>query len=128
MPQVKVVIDPEAIRFFSKYRYELLEKKFKAAVEEGFGLAGKNDVAFTALAALYTKNEADIQVEVGYTVGEDEYDQGKPFKPSRKEQETLVELIKLAFDAFCKEQNLPAMSLSAWCMPHHGGYFKMFDK
>lgn len=127
MPQNKVIISPDVIRYFCKYRWELLAKKLKEAVKEAYQVP-ENDIAFTAISALFTEGEADIQVENACTAGKDEYVRGEPFNPTEEQQKHLARLIKIAFDGFRKEQELPPMSLSVWSMPHCGGYFEMFDK
>lgn len=127
MPQNKVIINSEMVKYFNKYRWELLAKKLEEAVIKAFKVP-QNDIAFTAIATLFTKGEADIQVEIAYTAGKDEYKQNKPFNPSEEEQRFLAQLINLAFEAFREEQGLPAMSLSVWCMPHYGGYFEIREK
>lgn len=127
MPQNKVIISPEMVGYFNKYRWELLAKMFKEAVIKAYDVP-ENDVAFTAIAALFTEGEGDIQVENACTAGKDEYDQGESFNPTEEQQKYLAKLIKSAFDAFLKEQKMPPMSLSVWSMPHYGGYFEMFEK
>ena len=127
MPQNKVTLAPGVIISFNKEKFELLEKKFKEAVIKAFNVP-ENDIAFTAVAALFTKGEADVQVEVNYSAGKDEYKRDKPFDPCEEEQKTLVKLFKSAFDVFCIEQNMPPMSLSVWPIPHYNTEFSFFPR
>lgn len=127
MPQNKVTIGPRVINKFDVNKYALLAKKLKEAVIKAYNVP-ENDVAFTAIAALFVEGEADVQVETNCTAGKDEYNRGKPFDPSEDEQEVLCNLIKIAFDEFCAEQDMPAMSLSVWPIPHYNTKFVFFPK
>ena len=58
-------------------------------------------------------NEANIQIEIRYTVGKDEYDQGKFFDPSmRKKKELAAFIMSLAKDFFSKD-----ITVSVWVKP-----------
>lgn len=82
------------------------------AVEREFGLQGRHDVAFTCLPVLFTREDADIQMEVRFSVGSEEYG-GKGFNPNRVQQlalkDELLRILKL---------NLPRnISRSVWIIP-----------
>lgn len=104
------------------------------AVEKGFGLEGKDHVALTIVrTAILAVNEADIQVEVGYTVGEDQFGQGKLFDPTREEQQATGDLINLAYKKFLEDHEgilekykLPKPSLSVWFKPIYNGKFILY--
>jgi len=53
------------------------------------------DLAFTAVQAIESHNEADFQIEIRYTAGEDEYNRGRPFDPTEEEKEELKNAILL---------------------------------
>ncbi len=89
-------------------------------VEQFFKIEGRNDVAFTAVSAIATINEAPIQVEIRYTAGRDEYGQGKPFDPSEEEQELLASLIMGVVQGL----TLGKYKVSVWCKPYHNSVFK----
>jgi hypothetical protein len=99
------------------------------AVEEGFGIEGKKDASATVAAppVCVEGEEAALQIEIRYTVGEDEYGMNKPFEPSQKDQQVTHELIRLAVVEWLSVQGLPAdTSFSVWFKPYHGGSFKMY--
>lgn len=97
-------------------------------VENGFGLQGFDDVAFTVLGTpRYTKGEADVQIEIRYTAGEDRYNQGKPFDPSMEEQKAVARSIGQAFAEFLKKRSIPSLSLSVWFKPYYNSLFAMWD-
>lgn len=133
MAQIKVLIGPKVEDIFTKLWLDNLAGYLTRTVEKEFGLEGLNDVAFTAMPALYTKGEADVQIEIRYTAGKDEYNKGKPFNPSERKQMILVKKIKSAFDEFCenykicKECKMPPVSLSVWCIPYYNTVFKVWE-
>ena len=109
-------------------KISLLEPEITLAVEKWFDLTGEDDVAFTVpKPVLYTKGEAEIQIEIRYTAGEDEYDRGRPFDPSLREQEGLSDQIRRIFVDFSAEHLLELLSLSVWCKPCYHSVFKAFD-
>jgi len=106
-------------------KISLLEPKLISAVEKGFDLEGLNDVALTISApVLHTRGEKDIQIEIRYTAGEDEYDRGKPFDPSLEEQGKLSDLIDLTLVNFFQKHKL--ISVSVWCKPFYRSFFKAY--
>ena len=106
-------------------KISLLEPKLTLAVEKWFDLTGEDDVAFTIPEpVLYTKGEAEIQIEIRYTAGEDEYNRGRPFNPSLREQEGLSDQIRRIFIDFFADHSLGILSLSVWCKPYYHGTFK----
>ena len=65
-------------------------------------------------------NEPDIQLEIRYTAGEDEYGTGRPFDPTRKEQEHLIKLLK---ERMSLSKVASRFSLSIWTIPHYKGVY-----
>jgi hypothetical protein len=125
MPQVYIVLGPGTLGLFAEDEVSALGERLMPVVEKGFGIQKEKDAAFTAVRAVATSGEADVQVEIRYTAGRDEYGRGRPFNPSLKVQKKLAGLIEKEFRAFLKDRGLRAYSLSVWCQPHFGGFFKM---
>lgn len=135
MPEITVEVSPPYVCLFMSGRFvEDMKEDFKnwfiKAVEETFGLAGKNDVDFKIIATpiiFCSKKIVDIAVNINYTVGKDEYNTGKIFDPTEPEQEALIEKIKNEFDDIRKKYNLPHLSFSVWCIPHSNAAYKMWE-
>ena len=126
MPQIYIIVESHVARVLMSQMH-LLEPELVSAVEEGFGLEGLDDVALTIPApAFYTKGEMDIQVEIRYTAGEDEYDRGEPFNPSLEKQELLNRRIGVIFLNFFHKHNLQDFSISVWCKPYYNSAFEAF--
>ena len=123
MPQVFMTVGPELHEKFPKETVrtllDIVGQKLIAGVEEVFGIQGKHDVAFTAVKALLVINEAPIQVEIKYTVGEDEYGRGEPFDPSAEQRELLAAKVKKLMDF-----TLPNFPASVWIRPQRESLFK----
>jgi hypothetical protein len=131
MPQIYMITNRRAFETLRGNIGRLASELIKI-VENGFGLGGLNDVAFTAPAYIYyAKGEKDIQVEIRYTAGEDEYNRGSPFDPSLAEQKKLTEDILFFFDTFLSgpsiDKNKPKLSVSVWCKPYYNSVFSASD-
>jgi hypothetical protein len=120
MPQILVTLGPKTEHSFGKEMAELFGKALIPIIEKGFGV---KDAAFTSVRATSTINEADIQIEVRYTAGTDEYKIGKPFDPTPKEQEVVRKSIKERAARFFSDNGLPQYSTTEWTQPHYGGGF-----
>ena len=107
-----------------------LADRFVAAVEKRFDIEGLNDTAHTIVEAFSTKGETEIQVEVRYTAGEDEYGKGIPFDPDKETREALAKDLHTEFVTFLQSMgfNPSQHSLSVWIIPLYGTTFKMFNK
>ena len=128
MPQIYMILTSHAAHVLMS-KISLLEPELILAVEKGFGLEGLDDVASTVPApALHTNGEMEIQVEIHYTAGEDEYNRGEPFDPSLEEQERLAELIRHVFSDFFTDHELERLSVSVWCKPHYHSFFEAFEQ
>jgi len=128
MPQIFVILGLGTSSLFTDREADDLGRRLIPVVEKGFDIQKTKDTAFTAVRAVSTVGEADVQVEVRYTAGRDEYGRGKPFKPTLRAQQRLIDLIKAEFMAFLRYHGLPGYSLSVWCKPYCGGSFKMCKK
>ena len=125
MPQIYVISDDEETKnILFKHSPDLFGDMLIEIVERGFGLEGKDDVAFTGVqAAVWTKGESNVQIEIRYTAGMDEYDQGKPFDPSREEQKAVAKLIRQGFQKFLDDYSLPHLTASVWFKPYYNSEF-----
>ena len=132
MPQVYVILGPEA--------KASLDQKVHGAqmlcelgaflintVEISFAISGRNDVAFTAVSALATVQEAGVQIEIRYTAGTDEYDRGEPFDPTRDEQKRISERVKKVVDRWVQINKMDALcwTPSVWFKPYYNSHFEM---
>ena len=96
MPQIYIIPSNKLIGKIGAIELRLAPNLI-LAVEKAFGIEGKNDTAVTcASRPEFVVGEADLQIEVRYTAGEDEYGWGRPFDPTRAEQEKAAELIRMA--------------------------------
>ncbi len=129
MPQIYMMMNRMAEGpLLSGHRLPDLGRILTRAVEKDFGLEGLNGVAFSVPQLLiYTSGEKDVQLEVRYTAGEDEYDWGRPFDPSPEEQRLLCAHLKEALLEFLAANSLPPLSVSVWCKPHYHGTFMAWD-
>ena len=124
MPQIYILMDSETARILRRRQLEELAPYLVGAVEDAFDLRGLDDVAITVSAPLiFTKGELDVQIEVRYTAGEDEYDRGVPFDPTLEEQKQLCERVRDAFWTFLHRNGIPKMTVSVWCKPFRGSAF-----
>jgi hypothetical protein len=92
MPQVLALITPEV----QDNLLPLLDEVGQTLItitERIFQIEGEGDVAFTALPALCTINEAPLQIEIKYTAGDYEYGRDKPFEPSKTQKQALIKAI-----------------------------------
>jgi len=123
MPQIFAILGTETRALFIDDEVRILGKQLIPLVEVGFGITGEDDVAFTAIRAVATINEAAIQIEIRYTAGKDEYGWEKPFDPTEEEQEMVAKSVKEACLAFFKAKGLPRYSVSVWFKPCYKGIF-----
>ncbi len=129
MPQIYVILGPGTQALYTETEAADLGRRLIPLVEKAFGIEGHKDVAFTAVRAMETDGEADVQVEIRYTVGRDEYGGGRPFNPTMRQQEKLSALIAEEFRVFLEAHGLRADdTLSVWCKPYRGSFFKMYQK
>ena len=113
MPQILLMVAP-GVRNEVMLKISKLELALIADVEKAFDIQEKDDVAFSVLNLDYVVREADVLVEIRYTVGEDEYQQGKPFDPSKQDRKRLVEIMT---DSLRIILNGIVKSVSIWIIP-----------
>lgn len=129
VPQVLMIVAPRLVPAFSEEdgekRLEKIGQALISKTEQAYSLEGKNDVAFTAIPALCVIGDADIQLEVRFTAGEDEYGQGKPFEPSKTLMGALaLALMDVLVEGLLSEVEPPISSLSVWVIPLKGTLYK----
>lgn len=121
MPQVFMMIAPEAQKELFDEKLKNLGHSLIEVTARGFGIEDEDDVTFTAVNVDCTVGEAPIQVEVRYTVGEDEYNREVPFVPSREQMDALCDAIIIAIG---KQQILSRWRTSVWVRPVRDSVFK----
>jgi hypothetical protein len=123
MPQIKVILNPTAQKRIPERLYSKIGENFTSLLEQTFDIVGKNDVAFDILPALYTLNEADVQIEILYTAGEDEYKTGKPFDPDEHLKDLASQVLKQYFCELMAGNRIPDITVSVWIRPQHHSKF-----
>lgn len=127
MPQIYVIPTLHAYSVLQE-KLGALAERLVSIVETTWLLEDLDDVTFTAiLPAVFTLGERDVQIEIRYTAGKDEYNRGEPFNPSLEEQEKLEEQVERVFQRFLENNRLAHLSLSVWCKPYHNSVFQDFD-
>lgn len=122
MPQIFIMCESLEIQQLKE-----LGRLLIPVVENEFGIEEHNDTAYTGINEISTINEADLQIEIRYTAGRDEYQWGKPFDPTLDEQKRLAEAIKLVVDEFLRKTcHRVGPSLSIWCKPFYNSHFQMW--
>lgn len=120
MPQVFVLIAPEAQEELYGKKLRELGRALMNITERIFIIEGENDVSFTAVNAVCTIEEASVQVEIRHTVGEDEYDRGEPFEPSREQMDTLSTAIFQEMEKYLSSR----LCTSVWIRPLRDSVFR----
>jgi hypothetical protein len=114
MPQIFMMIAPLAQRKVQDETLDNLGRALISDVEKVYGLEVERDVAFTALNLVHTIGEADIQIEIRYTVGTDEYEKGKIFDPPEEKKRELVDKIARTV---IENPDLGFLTVSVWIKP-----------
>jgi len=124
MPQIYMIINKNA-KDVILGKIDFLIPELIQGVEKEIGLEGLEDVALTIPApVLCTYREKDIQIEIRYTAGRDEYGQGKPFDISIKKQKEITRRIREIFLKFFSNHHLKRLSVSVWYKPYYKGIFQ----
>jgi len=131
MPQIYMIINDRAKKIIMK-KIDLFAPELVSRIEKTLGIDGLNDVALTIPSpVLYTYGEKDIQIEIRYTAGKDEYNQGKPFEISAEKQVKINQVIKkIFFDFFTNYHDLlngskSSLSISIWYKPYYQSCFEI---
>ena len=118
MPQAYVILGPR-FKLHSMTYFNDVMQGIMQSTESILGVPVKNDVALTVVQAVHTVNEADIQVEIRYTAGKDEYHTGRVFDPSASQRELLAkEILRIMREFFGSR-----FKLSVWIKPYYKSLF-----
>lgn len=123
MPDILIILGKKA-HGLTDEQLDKLEQRITKVIEKVFEIEGRHDVAFTCINARYTKREADIQFDIDFSTGEDEYGKGEIFDPPMETKKLLIERIREVFAAFIKDQKLSLIG-SVWVRPFSGSIFQM---
>jgi hypothetical protein len=115
-PEMKSVVDHVILREFDEEITGLIASQWSVP---------ESDIAFSAEFLAYERGEASIQIEIRYTAGSDEYEQGRPFDPNEERQRLLsVAIINAVKDIMRKKRKkVPVPAVSVWCKPFYRGLF-----
>ncbi|MFA7252608.1 MAG: hypothetical protein WC027_02020 [Candidatus Paceibacterota bacterium] len=122
MPQVYAIIGKEAQRECTELEIDAFLERVGLCVSKRFDIVEEQDIATTVIHAARTKGEAQIQIEIRYTAGTDEYGKGI-FDPSVEVQEALIDDIRRQFERHFKSLHRRVGRPSVWCKPYRGGAF-----
>jgi len=128
MPQILPLLAEKAWNYLNVFnlgdeRLHRLGECLIRAVEKAWPIV-KGDVAMSAPQTWRaTINEADMQLQIHYTVGEDEYGAGDPFMPTLRKQKKLAKRLKKAVRRFFRKECVSPFSVSVWTRPHYGGHY-----
>lgn len=89
MPQIYLMIVPRARAAMNETTLQILDEKLSRVIAEMW-MVPEDDIACSAEVLHYVRGEADLQIEVCYTAGADEYNWGRPFDPTEEEQWALA--------------------------------------
>ncbi len=124
MPQIFVMLSPHAQDRFGadmENRLEEIDSVVTSLVISHWPVPAE-DVACSALNLSYTRNEADIQIELRYTAGQNEYESAQTFDPSIEQQIKLINEIQQAVGRLLEKDQ---MICSAWTKPYYTSKFIM---
>ena len=123
MPQIFLMISPDAQQVMTEAAILRLDWALSRLVRECLGVP-VSDIAFSAVNLSYARNEANLQVEVRYTAGTDEYGKGEPFDPSEEVQKILSAKMEKAAQDVLAKRNLH-LTVSVWMKPFYRGTFRL---
>jgi hypothetical protein len=116
MPQIFMMLSPNAQKRLPEDPSEFFKE---VATTVGILISQEwsvptDDIACSVVNLVYTANEADVQIELRYTVGEGLYHEGEMFDPPISMQASLIEsMIANIASIFTRHQLL----YSVWCKP-----------
>jgi hypothetical protein len=130
MPQIYVMLSPHAQRLLGEKVDEFFEEIDKVVTEQVVSLwqVIPHDVTCSGVYLAYTRNEADVQIELRYTVGNAIYKPGEVFAygnvfdPSIAEQSELIERVMQGIAPFLAENQIIC---SMWCKPYANSKFEI---
>ncbi|TSC92005.1 MAG: Uncharacterized protein CEN90_120 [Parcubacteria group bacterium Licking1014_17] len=122
MPQIFLKIAPIAQSAMTKKIIAVLDSELSRLVVKIWDVP-KRDTAFTAEHACYARGEAELQFEVRYTAGKDEYGKGSPFDPTEEEQDKLSELMEERAREVLAKEGI-GFTVSVWPKPQYNSTFR----
>lgn len=113
MPQVFVILAPGA-REKVQDALPRLDEAATKVVKNAF----ERKVSFTAIEAAYVQDDADVQIEIRFSVSSE-------FNPSLEEKNAVI----LAIEAVAEPilASCGVKDFSVWVMPVAGGRFDLYD-
>lgn len=125
MPQVYIILGPNVLKNLGNELVNAIGFRVMADVEDAFHIREEQDVALTIIEAVSIFGDTDIQIEIRYTAGEDEYGRGEPFNPSKKDQDSLITLVTNTLANTLREHIKGRnFSASVWCKPYYHSIYK----
>jgi len=124
MPQIYIMLSPHAQDRLGNKADQFLGEidhmatKYVASLWE----VPPHDVACSGVNLAYTRNEADVQIELRYTVGTDIYKPGVVFDPTIDMQSEIIKRIMEDLEPILAENQ---MICSMWCKPHTNSKFEI---
>lgn len=124
MPQMVFMLSPKAQAVLKSNAQEVMGQldKFLAPLITMIWGVPEWDIACSAMNLTYTRDEADVQIEVRYTAGADEYQTGAPFDPPPEQREELMTAMQKRATMLLRDWKLTS---SIWPKPFRGSGFKM---
>ena len=120
MPQIYVMIAPK-VKGVVVPKLDELDRLITNAVVDAFGRDVAGDVSCTAVETLYVRDDGDVQIEIRYTAGGDEYRTGRMFDPGQEQMDFLVRLINGAMETLFSGTSMNTYSV--WIIPFRGTVF-----
>ncbi len=122
MPQIYIMLSPHAQDRLGNKADQFLGEVDHVATKYVVLLwkVPPHDVACSGVNLIYTRNEADVQIEIRYTVGADIYKQGEVFDPMIDMQSELIDRIMEDVTPILAEYQIIC---SVWCKPHANSKF-----
>ncbi len=127
MPQIYIKLSRTAASLIEHHErtlkpfFEKIDKEVTPLVVSMWSVP-EDDVACSGVRLDYTRNEADVQIEIRYTTGLSTYTEGVVFEPTIAQQSELNDAIANAVAPTLAEYH---MSCSVWCKPHQESKFTM---
>ncbi len=122
MPQIYLKIAPVAQSAMTQEVLKEIDEEFSERIWTLWSIP-ENDVAFSAENLIYTRGEADIQIEIRYTAGTDEYNKGELFDLDKGKQRLLSDSLGIVIKRILTQKNL-SFSVSVWIKPSYHGIFR----
>lgn len=124
MPQIIIMLSPHTQDRLGSNKEALFSRIDVIATRHLFSLwkITPHDIACSGVCLAYTRNEADVQIELRYTVHEGRHKQGEVFNPTLDMQSEISDRIMADVAPILAEYQLIC---SLWCKPHANSKFTM---